>query len=164
MQGSIVWAACGTFAPTSRRACDHDLHGACRVPANAAVAITATSVTDNSKSGAAAITLTNGTWSCASKVEFGNVNTGTMAEIHDTGADEHRKNNSEHQQHGATAHFSQMNDCGASVGAGLSCTITVTFTPGPLEALPDFDISDSSADSPQVVYLSARELHSLRLL
>ncbi len=51
--------------------------------------------------------------------------------------------------------FTQTNDCGASVGAGKSCAIQVTFTP---KALGSFSallvITDSAADSPQKVTLS----------
>src|SRR6266850_23093 len=156
--GASCGPACGTFAPTSTASGATTTYTApAAVPANAAVAITATSVTDNSKSGAAAITLTNGTVELVpARLNFGNVkyrNNGqrsmTLA-LTNTG-----KTTLSISSMAATAHFSQMNDCGASVGAGLSCTITVTFTPGATGSFTGtLTISDSSADSPQVVYLS----------
>lgn len=55
----------------------------------------------------------------------------------------------------ATTNFTQGNNCGSGVAAGASCTITVYFSPtetGLLEGA--LLISDSGANSPQVVYLS----------
>ncbi len=54
-----------------------------------------------------------------------------------------------------TVDFSQTNTCDGGVGAGQSCTITVTFKPtktGPLTA--DVSVSDDGGGSPQLVSLS----------
>jgi dienelactone hydrolase len=51
--------------------------------------------------------------------------------------------------------FSETNTCTPSVGAGKSCSISVTFTPKTVGSFAaDVSISDSSADSPQQVTLS----------
>lgn len=53
------------------------------------------------------------------------------------------------------AQFNQTTTCGASLGAGASCAITVTFTPaqtGPRSAV--ITIIDDTEGSPQSVYLS----------
>jgi len=55
----------------------------------------------------------------------------------------------------ATGDFAQTNGCGSSLGAGASCTITVTFTPtttGPLTG--SIAISDQATGSPQNVSLT----------
>jgi predicted dienelactone hydrolase len=54
-----------------------------------------------------------------------------------------------------SSYFSQTNNCGTSVGAGKSCTITVTFAPkkkGTFSA--DVAVSDNGGGSPQQVPLS----------
>jgi hypothetical protein len=58
---------------------------------------------------------------------------------------------------GANGVFSQANNCGSSLGAGLSCTINVTFTP-PSAGLFDGRvlIEDEAPGSPQRVFLSGR--------
>src|SRR5207245_8309601 len=54
-----------------------------------------------------------------------------------------------------TTHFAQTNDCGASVGAGMSCTVKVVFTPGAVGTFTGtLTIADSSPDSPQIVPLA----------
>ena len=51
--------------------------------------------------------------------------------------------------------FQQTNDCGVSVGAGVTCTISVVFKPTATgTAVGDLAINDSSTDSPQHVSLS----------
>jgi len=51
--------------------------------------------------------------------------------------------------------FSQVNSCGASLAGGLSCTITVTFTPQAAGArTASIQIADSASNSPQTVSLS----------
>jgi hypothetical protein len=58
---------------------------------------------------------------------------------------------------GANGVFSQTNNCGSSLGAGLSCTINVTFTP-PSAGLFDGRvlINDEAPGSPQRIFLSGR--------
>lgn len=51
--------------------------------------------------------------------------------------------------------FQQTNNCGASVAAGSSCTLTVTFTPASAGTLSGtLSITDNAADSPQKLALS----------
>jgi FG-GAP-like repeat/Abnormal spindle-like microcephaly-assoc'd, ASPM-SPD-2-Hydin len=51
--------------------------------------------------------------------------------------------------------FSQNNDCGATLEAGKSCTIRVTFTPpGPGDFIGAASVSDNGGGSPQQVPLS----------
>jgi hypothetical protein len=54
-----------------------------------------------------------------------------------------------------TINYTQTNDCGPSLIAGASCTVTVTFTPtltGIIDAR--IQVFDSEADSPQVISLT----------
>jgi hypothetical protein len=56
---------------------------------------------------------------------------------------------------GAKSPFSQANNCGNSVGAGQSCTITVTFTPprpGSYESA--VEVQGQAPGSPQMIFLS----------
>ena len=58
--------------------------------------------------------------------------------------------------------FSQTNTCGSSVGAGASCTITVTFKPKVFATgtfTGDLSISDDGGGSPQQVSLSSTVEH-----
>jgi len=51
--------------------------------------------------------------------------------------------------------FSQTNNCGSSLAAGASCTITVTFTPTDIGTRTgQFNISNSAKNSPQILYLT----------
>jgi trimeric autotransporter adhesin len=62
---------------------------------------------------------------------------------------------------GATEFKQAATTCGATLTAGASCTVDVTFTPaqrGPRSAT--LSISDNTADSPQVVSLSGQGLTS----
>ena len=55
--------------------------------------------------------------------------------------------------------FSQTNTCGSSVGAGASCTINVTFSPGRVGTLTrSLTIVDADPTSPQVVSLVGTSL------
>jgi hypothetical protein len=55
----------------------------------------------------------------------------------------------------ASANFSETNNCGTSVAAGASCTVSVTFTPGASGALSGIlSFTDSEPGSPQTVSLS----------
>ncbi len=54
-----------------------------------------------------------------------------------------------------TTNYTQTNDCGPTLVAGASCTVTVTFTPtltGIINA--SIQVFDSEADSPQVISLT----------
>ena len=55
--------------------------------------------------------------------------------------------------------FGQTNTCGRSVGAGASCTINVTFSPGSVGTLTrSLTIVDADPTSPQVVSLVGTSL------
>jgi predicted dienelactone hydrolase len=132
------------------------------VPTVAGVDLTATSISDTTKSGIAAITLTNGTVKLIpAKLDYGHVkyqnplthkllsktltlmltNTGSSA-LNISGMV-------------TTTHFTQTNDCSASVGTGMGCTVTVIFTPGAIGTFTGtLTINDDSPDSPQIVPLS----------
>lgn len=52
----------------------------------------------------------------------------------------------------ATAPFAETNNCGASLAAGKSCTISVTFTPTAIKYYTGtVTVTDSAANSPQVI-------------
>jgi hypothetical protein len=56
---------------------------------------------------------------------------------------------------GASANYSQINNCGTLLQVGTSCTVTVTFTPTANGSLPGtISITDSATNSPQTVTLS----------
>jgi len=51
--------------------------------------------------------------------------------------------------------FAQTNTCGTSLGAGASCTINVTFTPGALGSRSaTLAVTDDASNSPQTISLS----------
>ena len=154
---------CGSVTPSSTASGSPTTYTApAAVPVNPTVTLTATSVADTTKSAAATITVTVGTVKLVpASLDFGCVkalpvhnsksmmttltNTGSMT-LSITGITITGTNPGD---------FSQTNTCTTSVGAGNSCTITVTFRPlttGPLSA--DVSISDSSAGSPQQVTMS----------
>jgi dienelactone hydrolase len=169
--GGVTWApmqngaacspACGTASPTSTLSGTPTTFTApATAPATPGVAVTATSVEDTTKSAIASVTISSGTVELVPNgVNFGSAfvngtgrseqvtltNTGTTAltinGITMTGTD--------------PADFSQTNNCGMSVPAAGSCTLTLTFKPksgGTRSA--DVSIRDSSSDSPQQIGLS----------
>ena len=168
--GASCAPVCGTFSPTSTDSGVETTYTApAAVPTAAEVDLTATSISDTTKSGIATITLTNGTVKLVpAKLEYGHVkyrdlrthkllsktllltlaNVGSSA-LNISGMV-------------TTVHFAQTNDCGASVAAGISCTVTVKFTPGAVGTFTGtLTISDSSPDSPQVVPLSGQGVAGL---
>ena len=55
----------------------------------------------------------------------------------------------------AAGDYSQTNDCGSSIDAGKSCTITVKFTPTKIGARnATLEINDNGGGSPQKASLS----------
>jgi hypothetical protein len=56
---------------------------------------------------------------------------------------------------GVTANFTQTNNCGSMLGAGLSCMISVTFMPAKVGTLSGtLSVTDNAIGSPQTVSLS----------
>ena len=57
----------------------------------------------------------------------------------------------------ASGDYAQTNDCGTTVAAGASCTISVTFTPTKNgKRTGDIVITDNASDSPQLVTLTGK--------
>jgi len=51
--------------------------------------------------------------------------------------------------------FSQANNCGTALAAGMSCSITITFTPTVIGGRSaSFQIADSASNTPQIISLS----------
>lgn len=154
--GSSCSPACGSA--TASNPTTYTAPGS--MPPSASVALTATSVTDNTKSAAATINLSSGTVQLVPQnLIFGKqiihqaslprsfvlTNTDTSAltitGFTFTGAD--------------PGDYSQSNNCGSSLGAGDSCTISVVFTPVNIgNRFATLAIADSSTDSPQQLGLS----------
>jgi dienelactone hydrolase len=159
--GTACSPSCGTTVPSTTASGIPTTYTApAKVPANSTVTIAATSVTDTTKTVSAAITLTAGTVELVpDSLDFGKERVGfsslpqtatltnvgstalSITGINITGAD--------------AGNFSETNTCGTSVGAGMSCTITVTFTPNArLSRTATLSVSDTSVDSPQQMSLS----------
>jgi predicted dienelactone hydrolase len=161
--GASCAPACGTFSPTSTDSGMATTYTApAAVPPVAEVDVTATSISDHTKSGIAPITLTNGTVKLVpAKLDYGHVKyrnplnhqlLSKTLELTLTNVGSSALNISSMV---ATTHFTQTNDCGTSVGAGMDCTVKVIFTPGAVGVFTGtLAINDSSSDSPQVVPLS----------
>jgi Beta-propeller repeat len=55
----------------------------------------------------------------------------------------------------ASGDFAETDTCGTSLGAGLTCTISVTFTPtAPLSRIGSVTVTDDASNSPQTLALS----------
>ena len=55
----------------------------------------------------------------------------------------------------ASTNFGETNNCNSTLASGASCTVSVTFTPGSTGSLNGtLSVTDSAADSPQIVSLS----------
>ena len=159
--GTACSPGCGTLTPSSTASGSPTTYtGPATVPANPAVTLTATSVEDTTKLVTAAITISAGTVELVpASVDFGSV-----VEKHSSSPEEVTFTNTGKSALSITGititgtnpgDFSQANDCGKSVGAGNSCTLTVTFKPTALGSrIADVSISDSSVGSPQQVSLS----------
>jgi hypothetical protein len=92
-------------------------------------------------------------------VSFGNQNTGTTSSAHTvtlTNSGTLALSISSIALSGTNASdFAQTNNCPASLSAGASCTINVTFTPGALGTRSaSLTVTDNAAGSPQSVALS----------
>jgi dienelactone hydrolase len=147
--------ACGTLSAANTLSTTPTTYTApAAVPSNKVVVLTATSVTDPTKSATATLTLTAGTVQLVpDSIDFGAIKAGGKVSrnvvLTNTGSS------------ALTIHslaiggaFTQQNTCGTSVLPGASCTITVSFGSryGGI-ANQTLSISDSSVDSPQSVTL-----------
>jgi probable HAF family extracellular repeat protein len=148
--------ACGTLSSTNANPVNYGAPATLSAPA--AVTLTATSVTDTTKSATAAVNLTFGTVKIAPDllpfelVAVGQseglattlTNTAStplrIASITVTGSN--------------VSDFSQTNNCGTGLAVGGSCSILATFTPKSVGSLSaKVAISDDSSDSPQQISL-----------
>ncbi len=155
--GTLCASSCGALSPTTTASGAATTYTPpSTLPATPGVAVTATSATDVTKSGSAAVTLTNGTVQLVpDSLNFGSVRLNFASPMNvaltNTGS-------SALSVTGITISggpFTQTNTCGKSVAAAASCTISVTFKPttrGTFNAT--LSIADSSVDSPQKVALS----------
>ncbi|HXY16479.1 MAG TPA: choice-of-anchor D domain-containing protein [Terriglobales bacterium] len=152
---------CGTVSPTNTSSGTASTYTApSSAPASSTVTVTATTVEDATKSAPATVTVSSGTVELVpNTLNFGNVfeniasnprqvvltNVGasplTIKSVNIAGTD--------------PGDFSQTNNCGTSVTAAASCTLTLTFKPARTGARSaQVSISDSSSDSPQTITLS----------
>ncbi|HXY25342.1 MAG TPA: alpha/beta fold hydrolase [Candidatus Acidoferrum sp.] len=159
--GTACAPACGSIAPVNTASGNPITYTPpAKLPPTSAVTLTATSVNDTTKSSSTAITLSTGSVQVVSSVlNFGRelahkssapqvatlTNTGNSA-LNITGIAFTGNN---------TADFSQSDTCNSGLGAGTSCTVSVTFNPGGTGSRSAaMSITDSSTDSPQQVSLS----------
>jgi len=159
--GSACSPACGTISATASASSAPITYTApTSVPSNPAVTLTATSTSDTSKSGTAAITILIGTVKLVpGSLDFGAVkaqDSKTLATaLTNTGASTLSITGIAITGTNASV-FSLVNPtCGTSVGPGISCPITVTFKPPTAVSFSaNITITDSSVGSPQQVPLS----------
>lgn len=159
--GTACSPACGWLSLSTTASGSQTSYSApTTMPTIPSATLTATSVTDRTKSATAAITFSRGTVQLVpGSLDFGQVllnvrgytkavtltNTG-QAVLGITGITITGDN---------AGDFSQTNTCEPSVDAGMSCSITVTFKPsqkGPRSA--NISIADTSTDSPQLLSLT----------
>lgn len=157
--GSICSPACGTVSPTTTPSGTPTTYTApATAPASPAVTLTASSVEDNTKSASTAIDISTGTVELVPDVlNFGSVKT-RFGGSRTLGITLTNTGGAALSISGITitgGPFTQTNNCGTSVGAGLSCSISVTFKPT-LQGHygRQLVITDSSSDSPQEIVLS----------
>ena len=127
---SVCLSGCGSVSPSSTASGATAIYTAPpAVPANPVISLIATSVEDTTKTASASVTLTVGqvklvpnTLSFLSRV--GATSPAKQVTLTNTGT-------STLNISGITssAVFPQTNDCGTSVGAGMSCTLNITFQP-----------------------------------
>jgi pimeloyl-ACP methyl ester carboxylesterase len=159
--GAACSPTCGSLSASSTQNGTPTTYSApSTMPTSPSVVLSAASVTDGSKAAAAAITLSSGVVQLGpNSMDFGHVllkvstspqsttltNTASGAlritSITITGAN--------------AGDFAQTNTCPSSLDAGMSCTISVIFTPTNAEDRSAIvSIADDSSDSPQQVSLS----------
>ena len=143
---------CGTIAP------DGTYAAPTAVPTDASVTVTATSLTDTTKTGAATITLTSGTVKIIpASLTFGELKiTSTshptktlVVQLTNTGGSPLSITSQT-----ATAPYSVAVPCAASVASGSGCSISVKFAPISVGTFNrSLSIADSDVTSPQLVPL-----------
>lgn len=164
-QASSACSTCGSMSPAGTASGSPSTYTPpANLPASPTVAITATSVSDTTKSATATINLTTGTvqlvpqtWNFGNRVvghpslpePFTLTNVGAAA-LNFTGFSVSGSDPGD---------FSQTNNCGQSVNVGASCIINVTFKPT-LRGMRNaaVSIADSSSDSPQQISVTGTGL------
>ena len=124
--------SCGTVSPASTASGSATTYTApASVPTNPTTALNAVSVEDTTKSASATITITAGTVKLVpASMSFGVVVVGRTSRVIVTTLSNTGSGNLNITSVTASPQFAQTNDCGTSVAAGASCTISVTFKPG----------------------------------
>ena len=168
---TVVWAlaqngtpctpACGTVSPLNTSSGSPTTYTApASLPSNTTLALSASSATDTTKAATSLITLTNGTAKIVpNSLNFGKVlahqsSLSKIATLTNTGSS--ILNVSSVVIAGNAPHdYSQTNTCSPTVNAGMSCTISVMFTPsGTGVFTANVSINDGSPDSPQSISLT----------
>ena len=155
--------ACGTVSPAttaSGTAATYTAPGS--VPAAGPVTLTATSVSDNTKSSSASIAVATGTVMLVpASLNFGarlvgSTSSAVTVTLTNTGASALTMNAMTFTgTNAADFALSPTSPCGSSVTAGSNCTIGITFKPASTgKRNASLSIGDSSTDSPQLVALS----------
>jgi len=157
--GADCTPGCGTITTPSPTSGTATFHGPAAMPANPSVSVNAVSITDQTKTSSASITLTNGkvqlipadlSFSCKLGGRFNTcpppsqnvtlTNTGALA-LSVTSIS-------------ATGPFLQTNNCGSNLQPAGMCTIAVTFHPSIVGTFNSaLKFADDSSDSPQQVML-----------
>jgi dienelactone hydrolase len=162
---AVCLSGCGSVSPSSTASGATAIYTAPpTVPANPVISLTATSVEDTTKSASASITLTVGqvklvpnTLSFLSRV--GATSSAKHVILTNTGTSMLNISSIT-----SSAVFPQTNDCGTSIGAGMSCTLNITFQPSRAGTVAgNVTIADDSADSQQVVNLTGNGFQLCRV-
>jgi dienelactone hydrolase len=149
--------ACGTISPPSTASGSASTYTApAAVPADHTVALHAVSVKDSTKSATATLTITAGTVKLVpASLNLGVATIGGTSRAMVTMLTNTGSGGLNLISITTSPPFAQANDCGASVGSGMSCTISITFKPTKTGTTTgNLTITDDSADSPQQVSLS----------
>jgi dienelactone hydrolase len=155
--GAVCSPGCGTAAPSNTASGSPTTYTPpAALPANPAVSLDATSVESAAAAAVASVSLTTGSVKLVpNSLNFGAVTTGGTSAAKTVALTNTGTGSLTITGITTSATFTQTNDCGASVGAGASCTVSVTFRPTRTGTVSgDLAISDSSTDSPQHVGLS----------
>ena len=156
-QNGAACSGCGTAAPSNTASGNPTAYTPPpAVPSNPLVTLNATSVESATAAAIASITLTMGSAKLVpNSLNFGVVATGATSKPKTVSVTNTGTSSLNVTGITTSGKFDQTNDCGASVGAGVTCTISVVFKPTETGTTTgDLTITDSSTDSPQHVSLS----------
>ena len=150
--GAACSSACGAVTVVDATTAKYSAPAS--VPTNP-VTLTATSITDTTKSRTASIKVSTGTVQLApDSLDFGRVRKYSSRVLNVTVSNVGASPLAVSGISVSGSYYSQTNNCGSSVAAAASCNIAVKFTPrGTLSYSGTLTITDSSSDSPQQVPL-----------